>query len=679
MQKAFLRLVRPFCCHYNVIDNALHYRHLTIDSAIHRGIRQSVNRGNSNSTRPSKDHNVNGGFSRRYGPAYELPVQRNHGNGNSLTKGRFADSRTPNSREGERIRRPNHNAKQDEADMKESARLNAGRLNVRQRKYLRGGRDRRSNTAPARYGAFSTRKSTNHSVSPVTADTRRPVAGGHSRGHRSAPGSNELAHRAGSGNEQSHLTDRSRYFVEPPDSVQYTPFPTGTNARDEYRGAPKRLSMSSHTTPRKERRAQWMKEVLEVDESRIRKEQDERQEEEGTSQPRAMDVLTSAKEVEKGMRPGAVKKIPLALPYTTPASEFLYGTSVVKAALRSPRRKLYKLYIYDGENRDAQDQDATIRKMALALGVPVSHINRDWLRLMDKMSAGRPHNGYILEASPLARLPIKAFERVVGPGDPLTVQLDSQSREEEAVNGKNTNVTYSSTLQRYPFILMLDGILDPGNMGAILRTAYFLGVDAVAISKRNSAPFSPVTIKASAGACENMNLMSINTPGAFIDASQQNGWKFYGAMAPGQEVRRRHGFTTATIPDRLRKHPCVLMLGAEGEGLRLNLARKANYTVGIEGNRMGQNGVDSLNVSVAAGLLCEAFLRPFAMSVQTEHFEDSQRAKHAQDTSIEEHGRLEPDRDDEGYEVEEHQDRDEVVQAQADAPPQFSESEDRIF
>lgn len=51
------------------------------------------------------------------------------------------------------------------------------------------------------------------------------------------------------------------------------------------------------------------------------------------------------------------------------------------------------------------------------------------------------------------------------------------------------------------------------------------------------------------------------------------------------------------------------MLGGEGEGLRASLQKRANHVIGIEGQRLGQGGVDSLNVSVAAGVLCEAFMR----------------------------------------------------------------------
>ncbi len=85
-------------------------------------------------------------------------------------------------------------------------------------------------------------------------------------------------------------------------------------------------------------------------------------------------------------------KVPLSIPYTTPASEFLYGTSVVTSALLASRRKLYKLYIYDGDNREVRDQDKRIRRLALDRNVVVERVQGSWLRLMDRMSTGRPHN-----------------------------------------------------------------------------------------------------------------------------------------------------------------------------------------------------------------------------------------------------------------------------------------------
>ena len=84
--------------------------------------------------------------------------------------------------------------------------------------------------------------------------------------------------------------------------------------------------------------------------------------------------------------------LPLTIPYTTSASEFLYGTSAVKAALEARRRKCYKLYIYVGDNRETSEQDIAIRRLALRNEVVVERIKSDKLRLMDKMSEGRPHN-----------------------------------------------------------------------------------------------------------------------------------------------------------------------------------------------------------------------------------------------------------------------------------------------
>lgn len=88
--------------------------------------------------------------------------------------------------------------------------------------------------------------------------------------------------------------------------------------------------------------------------------------------------------------PRRLSTTPLAVPYTTPASEFLYGTSVVVAALRASKRQLYKLYIHDGEHRESGARDTFVRKLALSRQVPVTH--QKWVSMMDKMSLGRAHN-----------------------------------------------------------------------------------------------------------------------------------------------------------------------------------------------------------------------------------------------------------------------------------------------
>ncbi|KAL8951656.1 MAG: hypothetical protein Q9222_002384 [Ikaeria aurantiellina] len=312
-------------------------------------------------------------------------------------------------------------------------------------------------------------------------------------------------------------------------------------------------------------------------------------------------------------RPQRKSSTPLAIPYTTPASEFLYGHAVVTSALRVSRRKMYKLYLYNGDAVDDRGQDRQVRKLALAANVEVTRTSN--IQLMDKMSSGRPHNGYILEASPLPKLPILGFHPVPSPQSArpsFEVILDHQSSEDELINGHSTTINYGAGRSRYPFFLLLDGIRDPGNIGSIIRSSYFLGVDGVLLCNRNSAPLNPVALKAAAGAGESLPLFATRQPDDFIDRCQQNGWKFYASASPSaSEFRKANGrpfYFTSTLGNPLRSHPCILMLGSEGDGLQWNIQRKADCLVGVEAQR--DDGVlDSLNVSVASALLCDAFLQ----------------------------------------------------------------------
>ena len=135
-------------------------------------------------------------------------------------------------------------------------------------------------------------------------------------------------------------------------------------------------------------------------------------------------------------------------------------------------------------------------------------------------------------------------------------------------------------------------------------------MDAVAISNHNSASLTPVALKASAGASEIVPLVTLSHPRAFLEESLSNGWKFYGAVTKTTSVNE--GQTALSLTDLdtpARDHPCIIGLGGEGEGLSKTLQRKADFLLSIEGQGKRVDHVDSLNVSVAAGLLCEAFLR----------------------------------------------------------------------
>ncbi|CAD6505178.1 BgTH12-00673 [Blumeria graminis f. sp. triticale] len=323
-------------------------------------------------------------------------------------------------------------------------------------------------------------------------------------------------------------------------------------------------------------------------------------------------------------RPGYFpdKKMPIPLHYTTPASEFLYGFSVVEAALtsrRDIRRKLYKLYISSVENRELLEQDKHLQQLAKSHEVPIVRVNEDGIRMLDKMSNGRPHNGYILEASPLPKIPVTSLLEVTTSKDEpssekpgFRVQLDHQSREEKAINGTSDFIeTLRTNPKHQPLVLMLDSILDPGNLGGIIRTASFFGVSAIAISLRNTVSFTPVVLKASAGASEHTTILSVGSPAEFIAESRNAGWKIYAAVPPidGSRSSQTMSVSSNELSSRnpLVEAPSILMIGNEGEGLRRLLRNKADVEVFIPGIKNPE--VKSLNVTVATGILCDAFLK----------------------------------------------------------------------
>ncbi|KAF2840018.1 alpha/beta knot, partial [Patellaria atrata CBS 101060] len=324
---------------------------------------------------------------------------------------------------------------------------------------------------------------------------------------------------------------------------------------------------------------------------------------------------------------------PLSVPHTTAASEFLYGSSAVLAALKAKQRKIYKLYVHPrAENFESGESSTSLARIARASGIDVKNVSDNWIPVMDKMSGGRPHNGCILDCSPLPRLPITALQSFSVTDGRFTVRVSHQSREEKEINGQNGFIKYESHGWRKPFVLFLDSILDPGNLGAILRTAYFLGVDAVAMSTRNIAPLNAVALKASAGAAEGVKLLSVSDPVSFLESSGSHGWQIYAASSivstssgprgssSGQDAYSDSSITFTKsktpfkrLPDHnpLATHPTILMLGSEGTGLRGALLAKAQYNVGITAAKSSIDlGVDSLNVSVAAAILSMRFMRP---------------------------------------------------------------------
>ncbi|KAK2739859.1 hypothetical protein FQN57_006435 [Myotisia sp. PD_48] len=339
---------------------------------------------------------------------------------------------------------------------------------------------------------------------------------------------------------------------------------------------------------------------------------------------------------------------PSGIPYSTPASQFIYGTSAVEAAIRCGRRKLYKLYIYEPDGAKTFEQTQwgepkmrTLSKLASVAGAQVKHVSGAWGAMLDKMSESRPHNGVVIEASPLPNIPVTSFQHVASASESqFSLNVGPQDAEEASINRtENDSIPFAShraTVSpsdasgdgpRYPFTLLLDGVVNSGNVGSIIRSAYYFGVDAIVFSSRNSAPISPVVMKTSAGACENIPFLSVRDIPSFIQKSQANGWKFYAAEAPSatQNIRTQPIIPTLkTLSSKLRESPCVLMLGNEDAGLSGKIKSRADAFISIPG--VYSTGafedianISSLNVGVASALLCEAFLcRPVIGAHNTE-------------------------------------------------------------
>jgi 23S rRNA (guanosine2251-2'-O)-methyltransferase len=138
-------------------------------------------------------------------------------------------------------------------------------------------------------------------------------------------------------------------------------------------------------------------------------------------------------------------------------------------------------------------------------------------------------------------------------------------------------------------VVVLDGVEDPHNLGAIIRTAHAAGAAGVVIPERRAASITDVVAKAAAGALEHLPVVRVtNINRALADLKQRGHW-IYGLDERGSEDYDRV----------LYSEPTALVLGAEGKGLHEQARRHCDVLV-----RIPMSGkIPSLNVSVAAGIV----------------------------------------------------------------------------
>lgn len=250
--------------------------------------------------------------------------------------------------------------------------------------------------------------------------------------------------------------------------------------------------------------------------------------------------------------------------------EFVFGISPSLLAITHGRRKIYGLFVKEGDT-SLRASVLQVCEEARRRGVPIHHVSK---RDIDKMAPGRVHQGVCLQASPLT------YVTEENQGSPL-------SRKE--------NIP--------PLWLVIESVQDPMNLGAILRSAYFLGVDRVASSISHSCPLSPVVSKASSGTMEVMEVYGYKNLSEMLKVKKAQGWDVVGT------VGAESGESQVTrCSDFIVTKPTLLLIGGEGGGLSLELKNHCQTLLTIPAGRQLLTGIESLNVSVATGILLHSLL-----------------------------------------------------------------------
>ena len=233
-------------------------------------------------------------------------------------------------------------------------------------------------------------------------------------------------------------------------------------------------------------------------------------------------------------------------------SENIYGIHAVNAFLSRAPERLIEVYVLKGrEDKRLQPLLDELHQ----LGISVQFLNRDSL---DKKANGEVHQGIIARVQPAKELNEQDLDQI---------------------------------LQHHPvpLLLVLDGVTDPHNLGACLRTADAAGVCAVIVPKDKSAQLTSIARKVACGAAESVPLIRVtNLTRTLRELQQQhNIW----VIGPAGEA-------TETLYQSKLTGPLALVMGAEGDGMRRLTRETCDQLISIP----MAGSVSSLNVSVATGV-----------------------------------------------------------------------------
>lgn len=231
----------------------------------------------------------------------------------------------------------------------------------------------------------------------------------------------------------------------------------------------------------------------------------------------------------------------------------VFGLHAVRTLLQRHGERASRLVVQKGRE-DARV--AEVLKLAKSANIPVE--SRD-ARELDKLAAAERHQGVCL------------YVKAIG------------------VQGEGALDDLLDKLEGPPFLLVLDGVQDPHNLGACLRTADAAGVTAVIVPRDRAAGLSPVVRKVASGAAEIVPLIQVTNL-----ARTLKGLKDRNIWVVGTDDQAEKSVYQADL-----KGPLALVLGAEGPGLRRLTKENCDLLVTIP--MLGT--VESLNVSVATGVV----------------------------------------------------------------------------
>ena len=251
--------------------------------------------------------------------------------------------------------------------------------------------------------------------------------------------------------------------------------------------------------------------------------------------------------------------------------EWVWGIHAVGELLKQRAPQVIKLVLLAGRTDERINE---LRALALEAGLTVEDADR---RQLDRLAEGN-HQG----AAALCDVGygVKSEKQLVA-------ALDSLAGE-SPVNP--------------PLILVLDGITDPHNFGACLRTADAAGVDAVIVPKDKSAPLNPTVRKVACGAAEVVPVYVVTNLARCLESLKERGIWLAGLAGEGSVSLSQQDLTG----------PLAIVMGSEGEGLRRLTREACDYLVSIP----MAGSVSSLNVSVATGVSLFEAVRQRALAEQ---------------------------------------------------------------